>query len=173
MRWKSRLRVVAVIAFEPSFLWMAGHGEVPSAQQLQAAAKTEAEKVVDVAVAARQERGLAVPPVHVIARSGPAGAVLETLSLDAALLVDGHRGRGVIASRTIGSVGLSCVLHSRLHHRGRAGPDPGPGARPRPQHTPSRSPGSGTSDPAATSRHRAAWGVVTASADTDPEEAPG
>ena len=41
-----------------------------------------------------------------------ADPLLGTLSAEAVVLVVGHRGRGAVASRVIGSVGLSVVLHA-------------------------------------------------------------
>ena len=50
--------------------------------------------------------------VGVEVRSGPAATVLTRLSQSAHALIVGHRGRGGIAGRLIGSVGLSCVVHA-------------------------------------------------------------
>jgi nucleotide-binding universal stress UspA family protein len=68
--------------------------------------------------------------VELVAASGPAAVVLERLSAGATMLVVGHRGRGAVASRLIGSVGLSTVVHARCSvlivrapHEGRAGAD--------------------------------------------------
>lgn len=109
--WRA-LPLVAVIAFEPPDLWGIPIGEVPSAVQLQHAARERAESTIDAVVSARVELGAPVPEVHLLVRSGPAAVVLQTLSEDAALVVVGHRGRGAIASRMIGSVGLSVLLHA-------------------------------------------------------------
>ena len=64
------------------------------------------------AVACGVQLGAPVPEVHLLVRSGPAAVVLQTLSEEAALVVVGHRGLGAIASRMIGSVGLSVLLHA-------------------------------------------------------------
>jgi nucleotide-binding universal stress UspA family protein len=104
--------LVAVTAFEPPDLWVTSRGLVPSATQLQHAAREQAETMIDTVVEARKARGVPVPAVHLLVREGPAAVVLETLSAEAALLVVGHRGRGALASRMIGSTGLSVVLHA-------------------------------------------------------------
>lgn len=105
--------VVPVIAFEPSDLWIVDPVHVPSARELYAAARDEATTVVSAAVEARRAAGLGVPPIRLQVHSGPAAVVLENLSRHAALLVVGHRGRGAVTSRVMGSVGLNCVVHSR------------------------------------------------------------
>ncbi len=109
--WRG-LPLVAVTAFEPPDLWITTAGLVPTAQELQQSARAQAQSVIDAVVSARVTLGAPVPEVHLIVRSGPASVVLETLSTHAALLVVGHRGRGALASRLIGSVGLSTVLHA-------------------------------------------------------------
>ncbi len=104
--------LVAVTAFDRPDLWITAEGLVPSATALQHAAREQAEATIDAVVAARKDVGAPVPQVHLLVRSGPAAVVLETLSADAALLVVGHRGRGAVASRMIGSTGLSVLLHA-------------------------------------------------------------
>lgn len=104
--------LVAVTAFEPPDLWVSSGGLVPSATQLQHAAREQAETMIDTVVEARKARGAPVPPVQLLVREGPAAVVLETLSTGAVLLVVGHRGRGALASRMIGSTGLSVVLRA-------------------------------------------------------------
>lgn len=109
--WRA-LPLVAVTAFEPPDLWITVEGLVPPAEQLHHAARERAESTIGAVVAARVARRAPVPEVHLLVRSGPAAVVLETLSAQAVLLVVGHRGRSPIASRLIGSVGLSVVLHA-------------------------------------------------------------
>ncbi len=104
--------LVAVTAFEPPDLWVTSEGLVPPASALQRAAREQAEATIDAVVAARKTSGSPVCDVHLLVRAGPAAVVLETLSAGAALLVVGHRGRGAVASRMIGSTGLSVVLHA-------------------------------------------------------------
>ena len=89
-----------------------GEGLVPPASALQRSARERAEATIDAVVAARKTLGSPVCEVHLLVRAGPAAVVLETLSAGAALLVVGHRGRGAVASRMIGSTGLSVVLHA-------------------------------------------------------------
>jgi nucleotide-binding universal stress UspA family protein len=109
--WRG-LPLVAVTAFEPPDLWVTAEGLVPPFAQLEHAARQLAQNVIDAVVSARVTLGAPVPEVHLLVRSGPASAVLETLSTHAKLLVVGHRGRGALTSRLLGSVGLSTVLHA-------------------------------------------------------------
>jgi nucleotide-binding universal stress UspA family protein len=51
-------------------------------------------------------------PLEVRAQVGRPADVLVEAARDADLLVVGHRGRGGLRSVTLGSVGLSCVLHA-------------------------------------------------------------
>ena len=55
---------------------------------------------------------LAAVPVTVEARIGTPGQVLLEAARGADELVLGHRGRGVVGSALLGSVGLHCVLHA-------------------------------------------------------------
>jgi nucleotide-binding universal stress UspA family protein len=102
----------AVMAFEPPYIWITSEGVVPPTSDLQHEAKQEATRIVEKAVQARRDRGLAVPATEVEVYSGPPSAVLQRLSKDADVLVVGHRGRGGVASHLIGSVGLNSVIHA-------------------------------------------------------------
>jgi nucleotide-binding universal stress UspA family protein len=106
------LSVAAVTAWEPPNLWITPEGLVPPAATLQAMALDAARRQVARVAAARAARGLPAVDVSVEAHSGPAGAVLERIARHAEMLIVGHRGRGAVASRLIGSVGLSCVVHA-------------------------------------------------------------
>jgi nucleotide-binding universal stress UspA family protein len=107
------LPVHAVTAWTPPELWVTTHGVIRSAAEMQAAAREETTRFVDAVTAERAEQGTATPEVSIEVYDGPPAAVLERLSATASLLVIGHRGRGAIATRMIGSVGLSCVVHAR------------------------------------------------------------
>lgn len=104
------LRVV--LAYEEPYTWISAEGIVPPTEDLPADAQKEADRIVETAVAARRDRGLAIPTTDVAAVAGTASTVLVRESADADVLVVGHRGRGGAASRLIGSVGLSCVVHA-------------------------------------------------------------
>jgi nucleotide-binding universal stress UspA family protein len=104
------LRVV--LAYEEPSTWIAAEGVVLPADDLAADAKKEADRIVETAVSARRERGVAIPATEVAAVTGTAGTVLVRESEHADVLVVGHRGRGAAASRLIGSVGLSAVVHA-------------------------------------------------------------
>ena len=106
------MTVRAVMVFEPPDLWVIPAGWTTNIQELRQATQERATEQVQAVNDARTKRGAAVPPVEVEVDSGPASPVLERLSRDAALLVVGHRGRGEVASRLIGSVGLNCVVHA-------------------------------------------------------------
>jgi nucleotide-binding universal stress UspA family protein len=104
--------VRAVMAFEPPYIWITAEGIVPPTSDLQHDARVEATRIVENAVQARRDKGLAVPATEVEVYSGPPSAVLQRLSKDADVLVVGHRGRGGVASHLIGSVGLNAVVHA-------------------------------------------------------------
>jgi nucleotide-binding universal stress UspA family protein len=106
------LPVAAVVAWTPPEVWVTPCPLVPSAQDLQAAAIDLAGKEIRDVLAARAARGSSTPTIELVAASGPAPVVLERFSTAAALLVVGHRGRGAVTSRLIGSVGLSTVVHA-------------------------------------------------------------
>jgi nucleotide-binding universal stress UspA family protein len=107
------LPVAAAVAWTPPEVWATPYPRVPSAQEMQAAAVDLATKEVREVLAARARRGASTPVVELVAASGPAAVVLERLSAEATMLVVGHRGRGAVSSRLIGSVGLSTVVHAR------------------------------------------------------------
>lgn len=107
------LPVAAAVAWAPPEVWVASRPRLPSAQEMQAAAVDLATTEVGEVLDARAHRGASTPVVELVAASGPAAVVLERLSAEATMLVIGHRGRGAVTSRLIGSVGLSTVVHAR------------------------------------------------------------
>jgi nucleotide-binding universal stress UspA family protein len=106
------LPVTAVAAWTPPDLWITHEGLVPPAGELQRAALHAGREQVARVTGLRSERGAPAVEIEVEAASGPASAVLERYAHGAAMLVVGHRGRGAVASRLIGSVGLSAVIHA-------------------------------------------------------------
>jgi nucleotide-binding universal stress UspA family protein len=107
------LPIAAVVAWTPPEVWVTPHHLVPSARDMHAAALALATEEAREVLTARSRRGASTPVLEVMAAAGPAAAVLERLSADAAVIVVGHRGRGAVTSRLIGSVGLSTVVHAR------------------------------------------------------------
>ena len=106
------LPIGVAVAWTPPEVWVTPYPLAPSAYDMHGAAIDLATKEVDEVLAARARRGASTPVVELMAASGPAAVVLERLSTEASMLVVGHRGRGAVASRLIGSVGLSTVVHA-------------------------------------------------------------
>ena len=106
------LPIGVAVAWTPPEVWVTPYPLVPSAYDMHAAAVDLATKEIHEVLAARARRGASTPVVELVAASGPAPVVLERVSAQASMLVVGHRGRGAVASRLIGSVGLSAVVHA-------------------------------------------------------------
>ncbi len=104
--------VLVVVAFEPTLTGAVATGAVPSAHDLHHAARELASAEVAAVLAGFPENETSGLDVEVQVGSGPAPAILTRLSTGAGALIVGHRGRGGIASRLIGSVSLSCVVHA-------------------------------------------------------------
>ncbi|MDD7939615.1 universal stress protein [Actinomycetospora lutea] len=107
------LAVRAVVAYEPPDAWMSSYGVPLLAdsdeirQSVEDAMRTRVEAVLRELAA--DDRAV---PLEVVAVTGPAAWVLEQEATGAELLVVGHRGRGALRSRLLGSVGLSVVLRA-------------------------------------------------------------
>ena len=106
------LPVTGVIAWTSPGVCVTPYPLVPSVHELHKAALELATEQIRTVLAGRAARGASTPDVELAAVSGPAGIVLERLSAHASMLVVGHRGRGAVTSRFIGSVGLSTVVHA-------------------------------------------------------------
>lgn len=104
--------VHAITAYAGPDVWSSPEGLVPDARVLHDAAQRELATVVEEVSQARAGRGLPVPAVRAEVAMGPASTVLLAHARGASALVVGHRGRGGLASRFIGSVGLSAVIHA-------------------------------------------------------------
>ncbi|MDD7937541.1 universal stress protein [Actinomycetospora lutea] len=104
--------VHAITAYAGPDVWSTAEGLVPDARVLHDAAQREATAAVQEVSAVRRERGRPVPEVRTEVAMGPASTVLLHHARGASVLVVGHRGRGGLASRFIGSVGLSAVIHA-------------------------------------------------------------
>ncbi len=107
------LGVRAVVAHEPPDAWMADYGMPLLADDgsLRRAVQDSARARVDELRGGMGAAEQAVP-VEVLAVSGSAAHVLVQEAENAALLVVGHRGRGGLRSRLLGSVGLAVVLRA-------------------------------------------------------------
>ena len=106
------LPIAVAVAWTPPEVWVTPYPLVPSAHDMHTAAIDLATREIAQVLAARAGRGASTPVVELMAASGPAAVILERVSADASMLVVGHRGRGAVASRLIGSVGLSAVVHA-------------------------------------------------------------
>ena len=107
------LVVRVVVAHEPPDAWMADYGMPLLADDggLRRAVEDSARARVEELRGAMDAAQQAVP-VEVVAVSGSAAHVLVQEAENAALLVVGHRGRGGLRSRLLGSVGLAAVLRA-------------------------------------------------------------
>jgi len=115
-RRSARLKVVAVVAPAeylaiPYGMGAYGMGVPPLRSELLTAARDEAQRLVDAAVAEHSDIASRVPIDVGVSAGTPAEVLLEA-SRGADLLVLGHRGRGGFTSALLGSVGLQCVLHA-------------------------------------------------------------
>lgn len=110
VRRAARLRVV-VAAQLPEY-WAVAYGMAapPPAEEIVAAAREEATRMVDEVRADRPDLAAVEVAVDGIVGS-PGGALLDAAE-GAEVLVIGHRGRGAVRSAVLGSVGLHCVLHA-------------------------------------------------------------
>ena len=106
-------RVQVVEAFTAPEYWATAYGlsGLPDLDELTERAERHARSEL-AAVLGEQDGPLTRVPADVVAVPGAPGRVLAESALGADLLVIGHRGRGALASATLGSVGLHCVLHA-------------------------------------------------------------
>jgi nucleotide-binding universal stress UspA family protein len=77
-------------------------------EDLVASARAQVQRMVDEAIG----DGPVTALLRVEATAGHPAKVLLDAAKGADLLVIGHRGRGVVRSVLLGSVGLHCVLHA-------------------------------------------------------------
>ena len=105
--------VTAVTATTPPDLWAVEVGALaPDLAEVDREVREALQRTVDDAVAAAAADGVDVPAVRLLVGAGAPADVLCRVARDAELLVVGHRGRGALASRLIGSVGLGVVVHA-------------------------------------------------------------
>jgi nucleotide-binding universal stress UspA family protein len=110
VRRGARLRIVAATQL-PQY-WAGGYSmpALPPPEDITADLESAVRHQLDDVLTAHPQ--LAAVPVTVEARIGPPGQVLLEAAAGADELVLGHRGRGVVGSALLGSVGLHCALHA-------------------------------------------------------------
>jgi len=107
-------RVVAVHAFEmPDHTWVDSYEGVVPPSPSEMTANLESRTLGMLGAVAGNLGGAAGSvPLEAIAILGPPAKALLDRARDADQLVVGHRGRGAVTSRVLGSVGLRCVLEA-------------------------------------------------------------
>jgi nucleotide-binding universal stress UspA family protein len=107
-------QVVAVRAFEmPDDVWDATYQLVVTPSPSEVTINVEARTRAMLQDMAEELGGAArTVPVDAVAVLGSPAKVLLHQARYADLLIVGHRGRGELTSRVLGSVGLHCVLHA-------------------------------------------------------------
>lgn len=101
-------RVVAVAACDSPVLGVVDVESLPvNPEEVRDATERRARQHTDEVLA-----GVRDVPVELRAQLGRPVPVLVEAAAGADLLVVGHRGRGVLRSAVLGSVGLGCVLHA-------------------------------------------------------------
>jgi nucleotide-binding universal stress UspA family protein len=104
--------VRVVWAIPETAYWAGSYGMTPALiEEIGKDLENAGREMVDAVVADSGEAVAAVP-VEVRAVPGAPAAVLVGQSLEADLLVVGHRGLGGLRSAVLGSVGMQCVLHA-------------------------------------------------------------
>ena len=109
---RRNVRLLAVTAYASPAAWAPEVAAVLDEEKLVEEARSGEQRLVAEVVAEQRAAGHSPPEVKVGLRTGAASDVLCRVSRDAALLVVGHRGRGAVRSRLIGSVGMSAVIHA-------------------------------------------------------------
>lgn len=105
----TQLKVVTAFAFPQYTALGQAYPVLVTPEQIEADVVAASHRIVDQVLAGVEHP----PPVAIAARPGGAAQVLIECATGAEMLVIGHRGRGALASTTLGSVGLHCVLHAR------------------------------------------------------------
>ncbi|MEJ2866134.1 universal stress protein [Actinomycetospora sp. OC33-EN08] len=104
--------VLAVTAFDPPDLWGLDSAGLVDVELVEREMRRVTTGIVDEVARDLRAAGTVVPEVRVEVAPGPAVSTLCLVARGAELLVVGHRGRGAVASRLIGSVGLGVVVHA-------------------------------------------------------------
>ena len=104
--------LLAITAYATPAAWAPEVAAVLDEHKLLEEARSGEQRLVSEVLAEQKDKGFTPPEVRVGLRTGAAADVLVRVSHDAELLVVGHRGRGAVKSRLIGSVGMSAVVHA-------------------------------------------------------------
>lgn len=115
----ARIEVVEVFVAPEDWSTAYGLSGLPTVAELTGRAERHARDEI-ATVLGERDRALSGVPVDVLAVPGSPGAVLTEVAHGADLLVIGHRGRGVVASALLGSVGLHLRAARAVPGDGRA-----------------------------------------------------
>jgi nucleotide-binding universal stress UspA family protein len=110
-RRETGIQVISV--FLPPQYWPNAYGLAapPTPYEVKSDLRAVARRMIDEVVA--EVPALGSVPVELHELEGKPAEVLIERARGAGLLVVGHRGRGGLASKLLGSVGLQCVLHAK------------------------------------------------------------
>ena len=104
--------VLAVTTYDPPDRWAPEAAGLVDLEAIERELRAETEKAVSEVAGQVGAEGVRVPEVRIVVAAGSAADVLCRIATGALLLVVGHRGRGALATRLIGSVGLGVVVHA-------------------------------------------------------------
>lgn len=104
--------VLAVTTYDPPDRWAPEAAGLVDLEAIERELRVETGTAVTEVAREVEAAGVAVGEVRIVVAAGSAADVLCRIATGAQLLVVGHRGRGALATRLIGSVGLGVVVHA-------------------------------------------------------------